>query len=159
MGIYKDLNDYEIMYMISENDEDATNLLFTKYKPIILKLAKDYYKYAKNCGLELDDFIQEGYYALFCAMKNYTENKKSLFYTYAIICIRSKMKNLIVTNTTDRNKLLNESISIYDNIANTTKAIADVISDSKALNPYMEIENVEFYNDIKNIIYHITNNK
>ena len=41
METYRDLNDYEIMYMIEENDE-AKDLLFDKYRPIVVNIAKNY---------------------------------------------------------------------------------------------------------------------
>ena len=39
---YKQVNDYEVIYMIKENDEEARNLLIRKYKPIINKVSSDY---------------------------------------------------------------------------------------------------------------------
>lgn len=153
MNNYKDLNDYEIMYMISENDEDATNLLFTKYKPLIIKMAKEYYNKSGNCGLELDDFIQEGYCALFSAIKQYNVNKKNLFYTYVIVCIKRKMHNLIVRNANYKNMALNDSVSLYHNVNDTSLSLIDIIDDKKALKPDVEVVNLEFENAIKKMLY------
>ena len=36
---YEDINDYEVLSMVADN-EDATELLFKKYKPLIVGLAK-----------------------------------------------------------------------------------------------------------------------
>ena len=38
MGMYRDFNDYEVMYLVEEQNEDAREILFQKYKPIILKI-------------------------------------------------------------------------------------------------------------------------
>ena len=78
MGMYKDLNDYEIMYLVEENDDVANELIFIKYRPIILNIAIKYKEEAKKYGLELDDLIQEGYVGLYSAMKNYNQNKDYL---------------------------------------------------------------------------------
>ena len=153
MNNYKDLNDYEIMYMISENNEEATNLLFTKYKPVVEKLAREYYRNSKNCGLELDDFIQEGYYALFCAMKKFNASKNNLFYTYAVICIKSKLHSLIIRNTTNKNLALNNSISLFDNVSDTSLSLIDVLDDKEAVLPDVEVENSQFESAIKKVIY------
>ena len=59
MSTYRDLNDYEIMYLVEEENDDARELLFEKYKPIIYRLAISYQKEAKQYGLELEDLIQE----------------------------------------------------------------------------------------------------
>ena len=44
MKNYKD-NDYELLYLISENNEDAKELFYTKYKTIIEMKAKKFTKY------------------------------------------------------------------------------------------------------------------
>lgn len=141
------------MYMISENDEDATNLLFTKYRPIIIKLANKYYQSIKNNGVELDDLIQEGYCALFEAIKRFDKSKDILFYTYAVLCINSKMHNFILTSNTYKNKALNDSVSIYENVGDTNTLLIDILGDKKALLPDIEIENRELYSEIKKILY------
>ena len=33
---YSDMNDYELLSYISENDEQARNIIFEKYKPLII---------------------------------------------------------------------------------------------------------------------------
>ena len=57
MGTYRDLNDYELIYMVEEND-DARELLFDKYKPIVKKMASKYKMEASKVGLDIDDLIQ-----------------------------------------------------------------------------------------------------
>ena len=153
MGNYKNLNDYEIMYMISENNDDATNLLFTKYKPLIISMAKEYYSKGKRYGLELDDFIQEGYYGLFCAIRQYNTDKNNLFYTYLLVCIRSKMNNLIIKNSSNRQMVLNNSISIYDSAGDNDLSLIDVISDKKATIPDIRVEEFELESSIKKVLY------
>ena len=36
--MYKDINDYEQLYLVSENDDIAKERLFNKYKPIIISI-------------------------------------------------------------------------------------------------------------------------
>ena len=56
---YKNINDYELIYMIRENDSDK-NIVFNKYKPLVESIAKECYK-KTNKSIDLDDLIQEGY--------------------------------------------------------------------------------------------------
>ena len=70
MKTYADLNDYEIIYMIGENDEIATAMMYQKYTPIIQKGARRLEKYAKELGIEKEDLEQEGYAALSSSIKN-----------------------------------------------------------------------------------------
>ena len=119
--------------MVNENNEDAASLLLTKYYPIIRSLAKHYYAIGKNYGLELDDFIQEGNYALFYATKKYTEEKNSIFYTYSILCIKSRMQKLLVRSSTNRNNVLNNSISLNQEISEDSELIDYIVDDNAML--------------------------
>ena len=49
---YKNVNDYELMYRIKEKDDEAFEMLFNKYEPIIIGIAKKYSSYTKKYGVE-----------------------------------------------------------------------------------------------------------
>ena len=89
---YKKYNDYELISMIRENDENSYDLLFQKYSPIIRKIAFDYYHAYSSYGYDLDDFVQEGYVAFQKSLNKYNEKKDVLFYTFVVLCIH---RNLI----------------------------------------------------------------
>ena len=145
MGSYKDLNDYEIMYLIEENDDDANQLLVDKYRPIVVKIANKYKEEAKRCGLELDDLIQEGYIGLYNAARTYDPSKDSIFYTYASISIKSKILNVIKCNSTQKNSSLNNSLSLFDTFFDSNdNNLLEVLSDENALQPEKLICEREF---------------
>ncbi len=108
---YKNINDYELIYEVRENDEYAYNTLYNKYKTLIAKLAYDYYMKNKNKRAEYDDLLQEGYYALCVAIREYDENS-TLFYTYASLCIKREMERYLKGLGRNKNMLLTESISL-----------------------------------------------
>ena len=57
---YKNINDYEVLYQIKENNDDyAMNTLIKKYDTVIFNLAKKYFQQAKFQGVEINDFILE----------------------------------------------------------------------------------------------------
>ena len=45
---YKDENDYELNYLVSENSEEAKELFFKKYKPIIEMKARKFKEYVEK---------------------------------------------------------------------------------------------------------------
>ena len=47
--MYRNLNDYEILYMICEREDENFNILYEKYKPLIVKIADSYVKSFKKC--------------------------------------------------------------------------------------------------------------
>ena len=140
--------------MVSENDEYAKDLIYSKYKPLIVNMAYKYYKIGKKFGLEMDDFIQEGYFGLFQALSNYSHYKDCLFYTYALRSISSKMHNLCVKNNTKGNQTLNNSISLNKSIGEDNDiSLEDIIEDSKSPNPWCLLDNYDFYKALKNLVY------
>ena len=52
-------NDFELIYMAKEKNEEAINYLYKKYKPLLEKKAREYYFASKNKGMELSDYLQE----------------------------------------------------------------------------------------------------
>ena len=55
------MNDYEVLYLISEDMDVSYDILYQKYLPIIKSLAKKYFRFASLHGGEYQDLIQEGY--------------------------------------------------------------------------------------------------
>lgn len=110
--MYKNINDYELLYMINENNIQA-DFIYKKYEPIIRKIARDFVKTGSKCGLEYDDLIQEGYIGLLTAIEKYQDNCNTMFYTYATICIKSKILNIIRSSKGLKKTPLNNAIS-YD---------------------------------------------
>ncbi|MBS7021389.1 MAG: sigma-70 family RNA polymerase sigma factor [Firmicutes bacterium] len=109
---YRDYNDNELLYYVSENNEDAEALLYKKYEPIIVNFSNKVFPYVKTSGLEINDLIQEGMLGLNQAMKYYDEEKESSFYTFAKTCIERKILSMVVSAKRLKHKILNESLSI-----------------------------------------------
>jgi len=90
---YKDLNDYEILYLVEENNEDAVHTLYEKYRPVIERYAYQYYMRFKNRGVSFDDLLQEAYIGFYSSVTKFDKNRSVLFYTFACICIQSRLYN------------------------------------------------------------------
>lgn len=108
---YSDLNDYELISYVMEGEE-ATDILFEKYKPLIHSIAKKIYQTNQNIGLDINDLISEGMIGFSIAINTYNEHKDTLFFTYAKKCIESKIYTLIKGANRQKHKLLNSSISV-----------------------------------------------
>ena len=104
---YKDYNDYELIYMVRDQDENSYGILFQKYLPIIKRIACDYYKSYSTYGYDLDDFIQEGYLGFQKAVTSYNEHKDILFYTFVTLCVHRKILNFCKRITCDRKNISN----------------------------------------------------
>lgn len=84
---YIKYNDYELIYMVRENDDNSYDALFNKYLPIIKRISYEHYKNFKGYGYDYEDFLQEGFLSFQKALSIYNPDKDCLFYTFLVLCI------------------------------------------------------------------------
>lgn len=131
-------NDYELVYMIGEHDEDALQILLEKYDYVIKNWAYYYWTKFSKYSISVDDLIQEGKIGLYIASKKYTESKDVKFYTFALVCIKRIMMNYVTSHTRVKNLVYANQVPIenYEN---------ELFYDE---NPLDMIENFEFQKKI-----------
>lgn len=139
----EELNDYELLEYISSNNEEANNLMYEKYKPLIITIAKRYASVGKKYGFEINDLIQEGMLGLSKAIESFDSNMNIKFYTLARVCIERKIMNLFKIASRDKYKALNESIPIENDDYDLENIIGDLNS-----NPLNIVLDIEDRNDI-----------
>ena len=128
--MYKDLNDYELLYMVSE-DENNFDILYSKYQPLIYKMVKNYTGLFKKYGYDLEDLMQIGYITLYRASYLYKGYDRSLFYTYFVKSLKNALNHEIRLNTTLKKEILNNSISYDKLIDDSDKSFLELIPDNK----------------------------
>ncbi len=106
-------NDYELVALAKEHHEDATAILYQKYKPIITTKAHKYAKYLQGNTTEVSDLIQEGMIGLEEAINSYSEQDNTIFYTFASLCIERKIITFVKRLNSNKHRILNEAVS-YD---------------------------------------------
>lgn len=126
MTNYNDYNDYELVFLAQEENEDAINIIYKKYKPIIVKKSKLAIYSTKNSGSEINDVMQEAYLGLEEAIRNFSQNDEATFYTFANLCIDRKISNYIRKMANKKNILLNEAIFIDENMENYLRDTTDI---------------------------------
>ncbi len=144
---YKDLNDNELIYLCNENNEDAYDIIISKYKIYILKILKELVKQYNVLGIEKSDLYQEGLLGLFKAIKTYNENRDNKFYTYAITCIKKNMIGAVKKTFEKKYRILNNSYSL-DNIINDSDSNYYEIFKDESNEPNKLIINKEIENEI-----------
>lgn len=111
-------NDYELIFLAQEGNEDAINQIYHKYKPIIIKKSNDAIYLLSHHGIEINDIMQEAYIALKEAIDNFEQSSETLFYTFANVCIDRKISNYIKKNTSMKDKILNDAVYIDEGFEN-----------------------------------------
>lgn len=133
--MYRELDDNELIYMINDN-QDNCELIFEKYKPLIISICKKYSNKGKEIGYELDDLIQVANIGILDAINTYRDTKNVLFYTYLVHCVKNKLNNELRNNFTNKKLCLNESFSYDAIVPGTNLTYLDIIPDYKILNPF-----------------------
>lgn len=145
---YRDYNDYELLTYVSEKNEEASEVLFEKYRPLILATANRLFCYCKNTGLELNDLIQEGMLGLNLAMNSFDEERDASFYTYAKMCIERKIITQIVASRRLKHKVLNDSLSLENTDENNIDYVFDKSLTDNSYNPEEILFNIENEKDL-----------
>lgn len=140
---YKSYNDYELIYMVREKDEDSYGILFKKYMPIVRSIALEYYKKYSNYGHDFSDFLQEGYLAFQNCISKYDENGDALFYTFVSICIRRHLISFCIKITCSTKNISNDYLVDIDN--------KDVYGINMKLDENISFE--KFLKDMWDIVY------
>ena len=142
-----DANDYELVFLAQEGNEDAINSIYKKYKPIVVKKSKNAIVFASHHGIEINDIMQEGYIGLDEAIKDFSQDTDASFYTFASLCIDRQIYNYLRKMTGGKDRVLNEAISINESLEKT-------IDDGTDIESYMmgKDANKKMANDIRNIL-------
>jgi len=145
---YKEINDYELLYMISDSDNsDTFEVLLDKYKPFVNQQLQKNKSIARKCGIDLDDLEQEVYLVLIYAIRNYNDNKDSCFYTYLKVLIERRISNFWREVFSARQLTLTSALSLSTPIGDYL-TIEDVVKDNDSL-----IENIALEKDLLDEIY------
>lgn len=123
-------NDFELVALAQEGSEEAINVIYNKYKPIIVKRSRYAFSYASHHGIDINDIMQEGYIGLDEAIKNFSQDDTATFYTFANLCIDRKITNYLRKITGGKNKLLNDAVTLDESLEKVIKDdtnIEDVI--------------------------------
>lgn len=101
------LTDEQLIKKIKNGDESAENELFSRYKDLVVKIARGYF----IVGGDLEDLVQEGMIGLYKAVKGFSDEKEASFKTFAVLCIKHQIQTAIKHANTNKNKPLSSAVS------------------------------------------------
>lgn len=114
-------NDYELIYLAQENNEDARNILHQKYRSFINKEVDKIYQKYKFITTDIDDLKLECKITLDKAINNYNQDREAKFSSYIRLCVETKLKDIIRMNLTKKRKIESSIISLDEEIKGTKR--------------------------------------
>ena len=133
--MYKNENDSELIYLISESNEEAKEIFYEKYRGVIEVKAKKYANFVSSKGYDINDLIQEGMIGLTQALNDFKEQKNVQFNTFANLCIDRQIFSFIRNITRDKHKILNDSVSIDAHVSPSGRPLVEFLFDENNINP------------------------
>ena len=117
----EEYNDYELVSLAREGNEEAIDIIYQKYKPIIVGKSTDAIVNASHHGIEISDIMQEGFIGLEEAINAFSESDNASFYTFAVLCINRKIINYLRKTTRGRDRILNDAVMIDEYVEKNFK--------------------------------------
>lgn len=167
MPTKKDYKEYEddgeLLYLLSDNNDETKEIIYNKYKPVISFYAKKYSTYVEGKGIDYNDLYQEGLIGLISAVNGFKEQKDIKFSTFAFLCIKRKILTAVKNVNRKKHSILNESLSLdyktdddirnYDSmLSNNAGGLEDVLV-SKEQNEYFNNKLNSDLTDFERMVY------
>ena len=100
----------DLVFKARQGDDQAINKIVESFKEKVKGIARGYFL----IGGDLDDLAQEGMIGLFKAINSFDDQKSNDFNAFALMCVNRQIINCIKKYNTDKNKMLNYTISLDD---------------------------------------------
>ncbi len=102
------LSDEELAALSRNGNPEAGGALMYRYKDTVKAIARQYFL----AGGDTDDLVQEGMFALYLAVSQYSPKKECSFKSFACLCIRHRIFDAIKSSCREKNRALNGFVEI-----------------------------------------------
>lgn len=140
-------NDIELTNLFSENNEDAKDVLFTKYSYIIDIIIAKYRNSIYALAIDINEAKQEANLAFTDALIKYSNEKDTSLATFISLVVERKIQNLIRKNDTIKNKAFKDAYSLDYEYASLSRPLSEMIG-SNADEPLTNMSEEEEYNEL-----------
>lgn len=121
------LTDEELIAKCKSGDAVGIEEIFSRYKFLLEKISRSYFL----LGSDKEDLLQEAMIGLYKAILSFDKNQNASFKTFAILCIRRNILSAIKKSNSQKNKTLNECLSLSDLTGDEEENFLFLPSDSR----------------------------
>ena len=148
----KDTSDGELIMLYRDEDENAKNLLFYKYKCIIDILVNKYKMYLNKLNVDFQEICSECNVGFSDALNHFQEDKDTSLSTFITLCIERRIKGIIRKYHRPKYQGVNDLFSLDMAILDSDVTLLDTISDERANDPLKNILEDESYSELIKLI-------
>ncbi len=143
--------DIRLLKTIRSGEESAEEKLIKKYLPMVRHIAVRHH----SSVFEYEDLVQEGLIGLLGAIDRYKPDAYNVkFSSFAYLCIQRKISSAVKYSWGNKQRLLNQSLSLqsYINNEKTRTRLEITQSEDKLLDPVEIVENKYESNRMDNML-------
>lgn len=144
--------DSELEFYLHDNNEDAVDIVYEKYKYIIDVLISKYRRVFYALNIDIDEVKQEANLAFSSAIYSYNQDKDTSMSTFITLCVERKIRQVIKSHETVKSKVYSETLSLN---GKSDVNLEDFIGD-ETYEPLKTVENIDtleyINNEVKNIL-------
>lgn len=108
---YMAVDDVSLLHMYKAGNQQACAALISRYAALI----NHYVGVRTIDSEEHDDIRQEAYMGLLNAIRTYDEKREASFSTYAAVCVKRRILNVLQKSNTQKSKIYKMSVSVDNN--------------------------------------------
>ena len=145
--------DNELAFYLQDNNEDAIDIVYDKYKYIIDVLLNKYKRVFYALNIDLDEVRQEANLAFSYAIFSYDERRTATLSTFINLCVERRIRSVIKKYETIKNKVFSESISFDNTLGDVS--LNEIIGDEtyEPLKTLVNIDTLDYINkEVKNLL-------
>ena len=144
--------DSELEFYLHDNNEDAVDIVYEKYKYIIDVLISKYRRVFYALNIDTDEVRQEANLAFSDAIYRYNQDKDTSMSTFITLCVERKIRQVIKSYETVKSKVYSETW--YLNSKSDVKIENEKRDDTyEHLKTIENIDTLEYINnEVKNIL-------
>ena len=145
----KEFQDNELINLVNEKNEDASNLLYEKYSYIVDIIVNKYKKGAYYFSIDINELRQEALVGFSDALVSYNQDSDASLKTFITLCVERRVRNFIRRSDTIKDKMLREAYSLDTPISEEGGSLVDAIPSSNISNPEVRMVEEESIKELK----------
>ena len=143
-----EITDEELFNLALEENEDAKNLLYNRFKFIIAINVQKYKVAAKRLGIDLKDLESEALFGFSDALSSYNQDKVASLPTFINLCVNRRVKKAIIKASRLKNLITKDAFSLDYVYEEFGSPLLDLISDNSEHDPLVNITKEEEYKEL-----------
>lgn len=134
--------DNELINMVCENSEEASDILYDKYSYIVDIIYTKYKRSAYILSVDLNELRQEAMVGFSDALVSYNQDKEASLSTFISLCVERRVRNYLRKADTHKNRMLKEAYSLDTTFTEDAAPLSEMIGDNSN-DPQVTIEDQE----------------